>query len=289
MDINRILFNNNNFPECLKNIKNPPKEIYYIGNIDLLNEKSFAVIGSRSCSDYGVRMAEKFSKELTYNGINIVSGMAKGIDCVAQKNCIYAGGKTIAVLGCGVDVIYPKQNSSLYHEILNNNGLIISEYKPGTEANSKFFPKRNRIISAIGMGVLVIESAYRSGTSITARYAIQQGKKVFCVPNSLEEITGVGNNRLIQEGAKLVISVNDILEEYDLFDLKEYNKEKIIVKKEIKSEYKFLYDVLEDNPISINIICRKLNCKIQDINYLITMMEIEELIEVLPGNLIKRK
>lgn len=287
--INRLLLSDRKYPESLKNIKNPPEQLYYIGNIDLLSNKSIAIIGSRSCSDYGIRMAEKFSKELTEHGICIVSGMAKGIDGVAHKNCLESGGNTIAVLGCGVDIIYPKQNQNLYHEIINNGGLIISEYNPGTEADTKYFPQRNRIVSGLSMGVLVIESAYRSGTSITAKFAVEQGKKVFCIPNNIEEITAVGNNRLIQEGAKLVTSVEDILEEYKDLKFKINKKKEFILKRDIKDEYKFLYNAISNTPISINYICKKLKCKFQDISYLITLMEIEDLIEVLPGNLIKRK
>lgn len=277
------------FPEKLRNIRKPPKQLYYKGNINLLNEVSIAIIGSRCSSDYGITMASIFSQELTQRGIVIISGMAKGIDGAAHKNCIEAGGKTIAVLGCGVNVIYPKENTSLYYDILRNDGLIISEYEPNTEADTKYFPQRNRIVSALSIGTLVIESAYRSGTSITAKLAIEQGKKVFCVPHPLETITGVGNNRLIQEGAKLVTCVDDIIQEYDFLNKGEIKKENILIKREVKDEYKALYETLTSEAISVNSICKKLKCKVSDLNYLITMMEIENLIEVLPGNMIKRK
>lgn len=230
-----------------------------------------------------------FRGELSQKGIVIVSGMAKGIDAVSHMSCLEAGGKTIAVLGCGVDVIYPKENTNLYYNILENGGLIISEYEPDVEADTRYFPQRNRIVSALSIGTLVIESAYRSGTSITAKLAVEQGKKVFCVPHPLGTITGVGNNRLIREGAKLVTCADDIIEEYEFLNTKKIEKENVILKKQVKDEYKALYEILENKAISINSISKKLNCKISDLNYLITMMEIEGLIEVMPGNFIKRK
>ncbi len=237
----------------------------------------------------GYKWQVSFHGELSKRGIVITSGMAKGIDSASHISCLEVGGKTIAVLGCGVNVIYPKENTNLYYNILENNGLIISEYEPNVEANTKYFPQRNRIVSAISIGTLVIESAYRSGTSITAKLAVEQGKKVFCVPHPLETITGVGNNRLIQEGAKLVTCADDIIDEYEFLTTKEIKKENVILKKQVKDEYKVLYEILGNKEISINVVSKKLNCNISDLNYLITMMEIEGLIEVLPGNFIKRK
>lgn len=230
-----------------------------------------------------------FHGELSKSGLVIISGMAKGIDAVSHKACLEAGGKTIAVLGCGVNVIYPKENTNLYYNILENNGLIISEYEPNVEANTKYFPERNRIVSAISIGTLVIESAYRSGTSITAKLAVEQGKNVFCVPHPLGTITGVGNNRLIREGAKLVTCADDIIEEYEFLNKAKIQKQNIILKKQVKEEYRPLYEILEKRQVPINTISKKLGCNISDLNYLITMMEIEGLIKVMPGNFIKRK
>ncbi len=274
------------YPEKLKNIKKPPNQLYCNGNIELFNMPAIAIIGSRCCSEYGVKMAEKFSKQLSENGFCIVSGMATGIDSVAHKACLEVGGKTIAVLGDGLDKIFPKENIYLYKEIIYNNGLVISEYEPETEANSKLFVERNRIVSGLSIGTLVIESAYRSGTSITARYSLEQGKKVFCIPHMLETVTGIGNNRLIQEGCKLVTCVEDILCEFNML---EKDKQEEICKIEISDEYKPIYEILTYNPIPLNDICKKLKCKISDISSMITLMEMEGLVQVVPGNMIKRK
>lgn len=282
------MLNDDKYPEKLRIIDNPPQKLYYKGNIDLLNKDSIAIIGSRVNSEYGKKMASKFSKELASYGLVVVSGMAKGIDGIAHEACLEVGGKTIAVLGCGVEVIYPKENEKIYNEILRNDGLIISEYEPYTEADSKYFPQRNRIVSGLSIGTLVIESVHRSGTSITAGFALEQGRNVFCIPHQLETKTGVGNNRLIQQGAKLVTCVEDILIEYNNLNIDVINMENITPIKEVKEEYRVLYDAL-DKKMTIDMLCKKLKCPVGDINYLITMMEIENIIEILPGNIIKRK
>lgn len=282
-----VKIKDNEYPKQLAEIDNPPKILYCEGNIKLLEEKTIAIIGSRCCSDYGVEMAKEFSKQLTQEGFCIVSGMAKGIDSVAHSACLEEKGNTIAVLGCGFNKIFPKENIPLYKKIIYNNGLVISEYEPDTEANTKNFPARNRIVSGLSMGVLVIESAYRSGTSITAGLARKQNKKVFCIPHNLKSKTGTGNNRLIKEGAKIVISIEDILNEYNMLENKKIEEEEKNIN--IPIEYKEIYELLTYELMPINYICKKLNYKISEVNYLITMMEMENLIEVKPGNFVKRK
>lgn len=153
----KITIEDKNFPQSLKNINKPPTQLYYQGNIELLNKKSISIIGSRCCSEYGVKMCTKFSSELTQAGLVITSGMAKGIDTVAHSSCLQCGGKTIAVLGGGLNKIFPKENTYLYKEIIYNDGLVISEYEPETEADSKYFPQRNRIVS----GLSVRNASYR--------------------------------------------------------------------------------------------------------------------------------
>ena len=168
-----------NYPKRLKEIKNPPKQLYIEGDEKLLNNKSIAIVGSRNCTNYGIKYAEEFAKELSKNNITIVSGLAIGIDTVAHEFSKDYKGKTIAVLGSGLDIIYPKENKELYKKILENGGCIISEYEKGTKIDSKNFPKRNRIVSGISLGILVIEAAYKSGSTITARLGFEQSKKVF--------------------------------------------------------------------------------------------------------------
>ena len=158
------------YPKRLLEIKNPPKQLYVEGNEKLLNNDSLAIVGSRNCTSYGIKYAKEFASEISKNNITIVSGLAIGIDSVAHAFSKDSNGKTIAVMGCGLDKIFPKENKELFNQILENNGCIISEYPPNTEINTKNFPKRNRIISGISLGVLVIEAAYRSGSTITARH-----------------------------------------------------------------------------------------------------------------------
>ena len=200
------------YPEKLKNIEDSPKELYCLGNLELLNKKSMAVIGSRNYSEYGKQVAFDFAYSLAKEGICIVSGLAKGIDGFAHSACLKAKGKTIAVLGSGLDVIYPKENEKLYYDILNNGGLIISEYPLGSKPEKWHFPARNRIISGLSDGILVIEARKNSGTNITVDFALDQGKDVFVVPGNIYSKTSDGTNFLMKEGAIPVTSAQDILD-----------------------------------------------------------------------------
>lgn len=180
-----IDIDNDLYPDSLKNIENSPKKIFFKGNINLLNSLCFSVIGSRDLSDYGKKIEKRFVKVLSQYGITIVSGMALGADGVAHKETLDNNGKTIAVLGSGFNHIFPKENIDLYNKIIDNDGLVITEYEDNIEPLSKNFPERNRIVSGLSKGVLVIEAKYRSGTSITVNYAKMQGKKVFALPRKI--------------------------------------------------------------------------------------------------------
>ena len=207
----KIDLNSKYYPEKLKNINGKPRELYCLGNLELLNYKSIAVIGSRNYSNYGKRAAMEFSYNLAKENICIVSGMARGIDSFAHEATLKAKGKTIAILGSGLDVIYPKENIKLYEDIIKNDGLIISEYPLGTPPRKQNFPARNRIISGLSDGVLVIESRKNSGTNITVDFALEQGKDVFVIPGDIYSKTSDGTNFLIKEGAIPVTSFKDII------------------------------------------------------------------------------
>lgn len=208
----KIDLNSKYYPEKLKNINGKPRELYCLGNLELLNYKSIAVIGSRNYSNYGKRVAMEFSYNLAKENICIVSGMARGIDSFAHEATLKAKGKTIAVLGSGLDVIYPKENIKLYEDIIKNDGLIISEYLLGTPPRKQNFPARNRIISGLSDGVLVIEARKNSGTNITVDFALEQGKDVFVIPGDIYSKTSDGTNFLIKEGAIPVTNYKDILD-----------------------------------------------------------------------------
>ncbi len=211
------------YPEKLRLVKPLVKKIYACGDISLLSNKSIAVVGSRNNSEYGKKITEKITKELVYNGVTIISGMAIGIDAIAHRACIENGGKTIAVLGSGFNNIYPKENKKLFYQIINSGGLVISEYSIDTQVQMKNFPKRNRIISGLSDGVLIVEGAYRSGTSITARNAEVQGKKIFYVPNCVGNKNSYGPIRLGKAGAIMVTCGKDILDEIDVETIKQEN------------------------------------------------------------------
>ena len=188
-----ISYDSSKYPNLLKQISNAPQILYVDGNSKILNNIAISIIGSRSCSENGIKQAKQFAYELAYQNIVIVSGMAKGIDTAAHIGTLEAGGKTIAVLGCGFKHIFPKENIGLFKKIIESGGAVISEYPPETEASSKRFLERNRIVSGLSMATLVIEAAYRSGTSVTAGLAKKQGRKVFCIPHEMENMHGVRN------------------------------------------------------------------------------------------------
>lgn len=204
------------YPERLRNIPDPPAVLYYKGRLpDFDAMVTIAVVGTRSCTNEGCRIAEKLSTELSRNGAYVVSGIAKGIDSAAHVGALKAGCGTSALLGCGCDVVYPAENRKLYEQV-SRVGALISEYPPGTRPFGSNFPRRNRIMSGISKGVLVVQAGKRSGALITARLALEQGRDVFAVPGAFGAPESMGTNLLIRDSAaKLVTCVNDILCEYE--------------------------------------------------------------------------
>ena len=200
------------YPTRLKKIYDPPVFLFYKGNPQYLNLPAIAVVGTRNPSGYGRMISEKFSRELAQRGLSIVSGLARGVDTIAHKTALKVNAKTIAVLGNGLDFIYPPENRQLYADIFEN-GLIISEYAMATKPDAVNFPKRNRIISGLSLGVLITEAGDKSGALLTALYANDQNREVFAVPGSIVSEKSAGTNKLIRNGAKLTRNVVDILEE----------------------------------------------------------------------------
>lgn len=215
--------NDARYPQLLSHIPDAPRTLYCRGNIDLLQSPCFAVVGTRKLTAYGREAAQDMTTGLVRGGFTIVSGLAIGIDSVAHRAAIDAGGTTVAVLGSGADEksIYPRTNAGLAREIIEHNGVVISEYPPGTEGYKSNFPERNRIISGLSKGVLIVEADEKSGSLITARCAAEQGREVFAVPGSIFSATSRGTHQLIQKGAKLVASPHDIMEEYEGFQMPE--------------------------------------------------------------------
>lgn len=214
MIIEELKITDSEYPQNLKKIYDPPRTIYVLGNKELLNETGIAIVGSRDATEYGKYISSKIARELAEKGINIISGLAIGIDEYAHIGTLQQNkGKTIAILGSGIDQIYPRENIELARKIIRAGGCIISEYPIGTKPNKKNFPQRNRLISAISQGILVVEAGEKSGALITAEFGLEHGKEIFAVPGDITKEQSKGCNLLIKDGAKLVLSSQDILDE----------------------------------------------------------------------------
>ena len=199
------------YPEHLKSIPDAPEKLYYSGDIGLIEHPLIAIVGTRRCSPYGRWAAEKISEKIARCGVSVVSGMASGIDTAAHRGCIKGGMPTIAVLGTGVDICFPASNRQLYERIAAE-GLLISEYPPGEGGRPAYFPQRNRIISGLSKSVIVVEGAPRSGSMITARLALEQGRDVFAVPGNIDQPNSLGVNKLIADGAYPILELESVCE-----------------------------------------------------------------------------
>ncbi len=216
MKIEEIKTDSKEYPDKLKNIYDSPSKIYALGNKKLLKQKAIAIVGTRKATQYGKKIAYEFSKELAQRGINIISGLALGIDSYAHLGCIQAQGekyvgKTIAVMGSGFNNIYPKENIELARKIIKSGGCIITEYTAKTKPEKLNFPQRNRIISGLAEGILVVEANKKSGALITAEFALEQGKEVFTIPGDITKEQSKGCNELIKDGATLITNYQEIL------------------------------------------------------------------------------
>ncbi|MDR1272496.1 MAG: DNA-processing protein DprA [Clostridiales Family XIII bacterium] len=212
------------YPLLLSLIPNPPEHLYYCGDASLLETFTVAVVGARRCTEYGSWAAYNIAKRLSQYGVTVVSGMAEGIDSHAHRGALDGGSPTVAVWGCGLDYCFPRRNEKLMDEILSN-GLIITEYEEGVRPNKFTFPMRNRIISGISFAVVVAEAAVRSGSLITAELAVDQGRDVYAVPGNINREKSVGCNKLIYDGAKPVIFIDDILRDLGIDKVKEQRRD----------------------------------------------------------------
>lgn len=273
--------NINEFPNKLKEIPKAPKKLYFIGNKDLLYEECFGIVGTRKITEYGRENCRFFTKELVLRNIPIVSGMAIGTDTVAHKTALEYGGKTIAILGSGFNNIFPEENINLFEEIIENNGLIVTEFEKDEKPIKENFPKRNRIITALSEGILVIEAAYRSGTSITVNNAKKQGKKIFALPGKLDSCVGIGVNNMIKKGAILTTKIEDIISCYPQFEqrlrknIKIKNKECI----NLKREYKEIYNLISKEECYLDEILVKTGLEIKNAIKILTNMELEGILK----------
>lgn len=277
-----LTFEDDEYPLNLKHIPDFPIVLYTKGKFLPEDKQSIAIVGSRKASFYGLSNAEKFAFELSELGITIVSGMARGVDTFAHKGALKNKGRTIAVMGSGFNYIYPPENRELLEKI-SASGVVISEFGLSTEPKKENFPRRNRIISGLSLGVLVVEAAKTSGSLITADFALEQGREVFALPGEISSLNSFGTNNLIRQGAKLVVSKEDILEEITGV-LCEVSKDRNnrILKLGLDEEESFLYNLISDEAISLDEILVKSGKKFNVFKPLLKL-QTKDVIRQLPG------
>lgn len=272
------------YPSGLRWIHNPPEILYYRGQLDCLQKVCIAVVGSRAATAYGRNMARNLSRQLAERGITVISGMARGIDAEAHQGAIDKQGFTAAVLGSGIDVVYPRENRSLYDQICHH-GLVFSEYPPGTPPEAGNFPVRNRIISGLSRGVVVVEAKTKSGALITTEFALEQGKDVFAVPGPVHHKTSEGPHNLIKQGAILITSVQDIIDEY--FDLQPVKTRQFQYQEELlllDDEERIVVDAIESEPYHFDQIVEKTKLEIGKLSEILLNLEFRGIVKSLPGN-----
>ncbi len=286
-EIKKIEIGDKKYPELLRKIEDPPKILYLRGEL-FPNKPCFAIVGTRRCSSYGKQVALEIAGNLTEAGLIIVSGMARGIDTFAHKGVLERGGKTIVVLGTGLDEksIYPQENLRLAREIVKKGGCLISEFPPETPGFKSNFPARNRIISGLSLGVLVVEAKKRSGALITANWARKQKRKIFAIPGPIHSLNSWGPNFLIKKGAKLVTSANDILKE--LNSAEQLNLQEILKSRELKGrtpEEDLILKVLKEKSLSIDKIIEKTNLPAAIVASALTHLETKNKVRNLGRNI----
>ena len=292
-DISIIPYDDPLYPALLKNIHDPPMVLYVKGNPEFLNCKGLGIVGSRSATHYGKSVAEQLANSLSRQGFSIVSGLALGIDTAAHQGTLAVKGKTIAVLGCGLDIVYPPSNHNLFKHIAFA-GAMVSEYPLGTKPDSFRFPARNRIISGLSLGVVVVEAANRSGSLITASHALDQGREVFAVPGRIDSVKSAGTHTLLQQGAKLVHSINDIIEEFPVAEFEqsvedsEGEEDKKHRFENLSHEEAELFGFIEVYPRSFDEIVKDSGFNAQQTNELLLLLELKGLVNPLPGKSYQR-
>jgi DNA processing protein len=280
LGVTLLTWDSPNYPSLLRNIPDPPPVLYIKGKLLPRDEWGLAVVGTRRATVYGREATRGLVGGLAAGGVTIVSGLAYGIDTFAHRTALEAGGRTIAVLGSGVDIIYPAENRKLAG-LITTNGAVVSEYALGTQPEGGNFPRRNRIISGLSLGVLVVEGSKRSGAMITAGYAAEQGREIFAVPGNILSPKSAGPNQLIQQGAKLVTTIGDILEELNLTMVTEQAEAReIIPDNEIEA---VLLEHLSAEPIHVDELGRATGLPISQVASTLTLMELKGKIRQVGG------
>lgn len=292
-DIHVVTIDDEQYPYYLKNIYDPPIALFVKGNISG-HDRSVAIVGSRRASSYGLNMAETISCQLAQCGVTVISGMARGIDTYAHNGAIKGKGSTIAVLGCGLDIAYPVENKELMKKIIEC-GAVVSEYLPGMQPLPQNFPARNRIISGLSLGVVVVEANEKSGSLITANFALEQGREVFALPGNISSSLSRGSNKLIKEGAKIVTDIQDILEELNVcritnnmsndFQVRDIAMQKVF--KGLEDDERKVAECIMQEPLHIDILAQKTGFSMQVLNSLLVMMELKGVVKQEPGKIFR--
>jgi len=269
------------YPEPLRNICDPPPVLFYNGKWEPADAVAVAIVGSRQATPYGRAVAARLAEELAGVGVTVVSGMARGIDTAAHKGALEAGGRTIAVLGTGLDVIYPRENTKLMGAIAAS-GAVLTEFWPGTPPEAWHFPMRNRLISGLARGVVVVEAGEKSGALITADLALEQGREVMAVPGNVTSRLSRGTNRLIKEGARLVESAADVLEELGLTSLFPRDKAGKALPK-LNKEEEMVWRLVEEEPLHEEDIIGRTGLAPEKVMAALAFLEIKGLVRRLPG------
>ncbi|MDP2927595.1 MAG: DNA-processing protein DprA [Candidatus Omnitrophota bacterium] len=272
------------YPQLLKEIPGPPIVLYCLGQITQADNLAIGIVGSRRASLYGLNNAEKFAAQLSARGITIVSGMARGVDTYAHRGALKAKGRTIAVMGSGFNYIYPAENADLAQQI-STCGAVISEFPMETKPLPGNFPRRNRLISGLSLGVLITEAARNSGALITSDFALEQGREVFALPGRIDSVGSMGTNALLKQGAKIVTCCDDILEELNLATASMKKVEPAVNEQEIAcgKEESRLYEYITQQPVAIDDLVQKSSLSSSQVLSLILKLQFKKLIKALPG------
>ena len=268
------------YPVRLKEIQNAPPVLYFRGTLENEDEWSVAVVGTRRITAYGRQVAERIAAKLASNGITVISGLALGVDTIAHQSSLDAGGRTIAVLGCGVDRIYPPRNRKLAEQLISH-GALISDYAPGTPPEASNFPPRNRIISGLSLATVVVEAGEKSGALITADFAVEQGREVFAVPGNIFSPQSRGPNRLIQNGAHPLLDPQDILDHLDLQHIAAQSEARVILPSNAAEAQ--MFEILGHEPLHVDEIRAQTEMPIEEVTATLALMELKGMVQQVGG------
>jgi DNA processing protein len=286
-NVSLVTIKDQSYPKNLRQIYDAPPLLYVRGSLEPRDDLAISMVGSRLATDYGRTVTERIAGDLARHGVTMVSGMARGIDSAAHRGSLSVGGRTIAVLGCGVNIIYPRENRHLFEEIMAH-GAVISEFPMSTPPEGMNFPRRNRIISGLSLGVVIVQASARSGSLITARLALEQNRDVFAVPGNIGMARSQGTNRLIKQGAKLVESADDILEEVlPRFQHQGATSEDRDLS--LEEEEERVFSLLEDEPIHIDSIIAQTRMAASRISSILLQLELKGLVQQLSGKRFVKK